>query len=70
MAAAAGWVCDEVREVVFTQPLVDPVAAFGFVDSGFAEPLRAAPVEVRRRVQVRFERPGIAPSLASSIECC
>ncbi|MDQ3151481.1 MAG: hypothetical protein M3R63_07115 [Actinomycetota bacterium] len=30
-------------------------AAFGFIDSGFAEPLRTASEEVRDRVWTRFE---------------
>lgn len=55
LAAAPGWACDEVREMVFAEPLADPRAAFAFVDSGLCEPLRMAPDSIRERVWVRFE---------------
>lgn len=55
ITAAAGWTCEQVREVVFDQPRADPERAFGFVDSGLAEPLRTASDELRRRVWLRFE---------------
>lgn len=53
--AAAGWDEEQVDEVVFEEALADPGAAFGFVDSGFAEPLRTASPQVRQRVWVCFE---------------
>ncbi|MGH3904067.1 MAG: class I SAM-dependent methyltransferase [Pseudonocardiaceae bacterium] len=53
--AAAGWAEQGVDEVVFEQPRSEPDAAFGWVDSGFAEPVRTAPPPVRERVRVRFE---------------
>lgn len=53
--AAAGWREDDVAEVVFQQPLSDPAEAFGWVESGFAEPLRTSAEPVRHRVWRRFE---------------
>jgi ubiquinone/menaquinone biosynthesis C-methylase UbiE len=54
--AAAGWACDQVREVVFEQPRDDPQAAFRLiVDSGLVEPLRTASKQVRQRVWAHFE---------------
>lgn len=54
--AAAGWACDQVREVVFEQPRDDPRAAFRLiVDSGLVEPLRTASTQARQRVWARFE---------------
>jgi len=55
VALAGGWACEQVSEVFFDQPLADAQAAFGFIDSGFAEPLRTASEEVRDRVWTRFE---------------
>ena len=55
VVAAAGWAEQQVEEVVFEQPRGDPGTAFGWADSGFAEPLRTAPAEARQRVWVRFE---------------
>ncbi len=51
----AGWDEERVDEVVFEQPRGDPDAAFEWVDSGFAEPLRTAPSRVRERVWMRFK---------------
>ncbi|MGH3983776.1 MAG: class I SAM-dependent methyltransferase [Pseudonocardiaceae bacterium] len=55
LAAATGWTCDEVCEVVFEEPRADPQAAFAFVDSGFCEPLQTTSSSIRARVWVRFE---------------
>lgn len=54
--AAAGWACNQIREVVFEQPREDPQAGFRrIVDSGLVEPLRTASTQVRQRVWARFE---------------
>jgi ubiquinone/menaquinone biosynthesis C-methylase UbiE len=54
--AAAGWTCEQVRQVVFEQPREDPQAAFRrIVDSGLAEPLRSASKQVQQPVWARFE---------------
>ena len=54
--AAAGWACEQVREVVFEQPRDDPQAAFRrIVDSGLVEPLRTASKQIQQRVWARFE---------------
>lgn len=55
LAAATGWACDEVCEVVFAEPRADPRTAFAFIDSGFCEPLRTASDSIRERVWVPFQ---------------
>ena len=53
--AEAGWVERRVDEVIFEQARSDPAEAFGWVESGFAEPLHTAPASLRERVRARFE---------------
>lgn len=53
--AAGGWQQRHLEQVVLDEPTTDPATAFGWADSGFAEPLRTAPDAVRERVRRRFE---------------
>lgn len=53
--AAGGWQERQIEEVALDEPTSDPTKAFGWADSGFAEPLRTAPAAVRKRVWSRFE---------------
>ena len=53
--AAGGWRQRQLEEIVLDEPTTDTETAFGWANSGFAEPLRTAPDAVRERVRHRFE---------------
>lgn len=50
-----GWQLRALEQVALDEPTADPATAFGWADSGFAEPVRAAAVEARERIRRRFE---------------